>query len=228
MCGEEDHDVISLPIDQMRQAVQLTDEQSAALDDLANALAKAAQGIRAACPTDLASTAPGRLEAMQHRLEAIAAALNSVRPALEKFYGLLNDEGKARFGALADEQRRNSTEQAASASPASSCGATQPGVTEWPAAEIERRLHPSDAQRASLAALQDASNKASDMLKASCQAESALTPPARLATAASRVDTMLQAVKLVRSALDGFYATLSDEQKAQFEAIGRERARQRA
>jgi hypothetical protein len=34
---------------------------------------------------------------------------------------------------------------------------------------------------------------------------------------------MLQAVKPVRAALEGFYATLSDEQKAQFEAIGRQR-----
>jgi hypothetical protein len=31
---------------------------------------------------------------------------------------------------------------------------------------------------------------------------------------------MLQAVKLVRAALDDFYATLSDEQKFEFEAIG--------
>ena len=31
---------------------------------------------------------------------------------------------------------------------------------------------------------------------------------------------MRQAVKSVRAALDNFYATLSDEQKAQFEAIG--------
>jgi hypothetical protein len=31
---------------------------------------------------------------------------------------------------------------------------------------------------------------------------------------------MLQAIKSVRAALDDFYATLSDEQKAQFEAIG--------
>jgi hypothetical protein len=31
---------------------------------------------------------------------------------------------------------------------------------------------------------------------------------------------MLQAVKMVRSGLDGFYAALSDEQKARFEAIG--------
>jgi hypothetical protein len=31
---------------------------------------------------------------------------------------------------------------------------------------------------------------------------------------------MLQAVKLVRPALEDFYAPLSDEQKPQFEAIG--------
>jgi hypothetical protein len=35
---------------------------------------------------------------------------------------------------------------------------------------------------------------------------------------------MLQAVKQVRTALDDFYATLSDEQKAQFEAIGPQRS----
>ena len=35
---------------------------------------------------------------------------------------------------------------------------------------------------------------------------------------------MLQSVKLVRTALDDFYAMLSDEQKAQFEAIGPRRA----
>jgi hypothetical protein len=58
------------------------------------------------------------------------------------------------------------------------------------------------------------------MLKTACQPGEAITPPARLAAAGKRLDTMLQAVKTVRTALDAFYATLSDEQKAQFEAIG--------
>jgi hypothetical protein len=58
------------------------------------------------------------------------------------------------------------------------------------------------------------------MLSTSCRADEAVTPPARLAAVGKRLDTMLQAVKLVRASLDGFYATLSDEQKAQFEAIG--------
>ena len=41
-----------------------------------------------------------------------------------------------------------------------------------------------------------------------------------------RLDTMLQAVKTVRSALDDFYGQLSDEQKASFEAIGPQRTTQ--
>jgi hypothetical protein len=93
-------------------------------------------------------------------------------------------------------------------------------VTDWPTGEIEARLHPTDAQRASLVALTDASAKAADMLKASCQTDEAITPPARLEAVGKRLDTMLRAVKTVRAALDNFYGKLSDEQKAQFEAIG--------
>jgi hypothetical protein len=47
-----------------------------------------------------------------------------------------------------------------------------------------------------------------------------MTPIARLDAVATRLVTMLQAVKSVRTALDDFYTTLDDEQKAQFEAIG--------
>ena len=62
------------------------------------------------------------------------------------------------------------------------------------------------------------------MLNNACQPDDALTPPARLAAAAKRLDAMLEAVKQVRPALEDFYASLSDEQKAQFEAIGPRRA----
>jgi hypothetical protein len=36
---------------------------------------------------------------------------------------------------------------------------------------------------------------------------------------ANRLDTMLQAIQLVHGALDEVYASLSDEQKAQFNGI---------
>ena len=142
-----------------------------------------------------------------------------MQPPLEKFYDLLSDEQKARMTALANDQR----ESRAAAKPAGSgqaCGAAQPDVMEWPTAEIDRTVQPTEAQRASLVALQDASAKAAGMLKASCPTGNPLTPPARLAAVGQRLDTILQAVKTVRSALDDFYGMLTDEQKAKFEAIG--------
>jgi hypothetical protein len=62
------------------------------------------------------------------------------------------------------------------------------------------------------------------MLKASCPTTEPITPPARLEAIANRLHNMLQAVKSVRAALEDFYRKLSDEQKAQFEAIGPARA----
>ena len=220
MCGDDSPEVAGLPIDQIQQVIEPTEAQRAALDDLANASISAAQRIRAACPTQIALTAPGRLASMQQRIEAMISGAATVQPPLEKFYGLLTDEQKARLNAVAEDQRRISAAKNAKGSLVQSCGAAQSAAMQWPTGEIEARLHPTDTQRASLETLQDASAQAADMLKASCQPDDALTPPARLAAAAKRLDTMLQAVKLVGSALEDFYATLSDEQKAQFEAIG--------
>jgi LTXXQ motif family protein len=227
MCGEDSRDIAGLPIDQIQGAIQPNEAQRAALDDLANASVKAAQDIKTACPTQIALTAPSRLAAMQARIEAMIAATGAVQPPLENFYGLLNDEQKARLNALGQNQARDRRSNApaqnaqnANGSTAQSCVATQPGVTDWPAAEIEATLHPTEAQRAALAALQDASAKAADMLKSSCGADQALTPPARLTAIGRRLDVMLQAVKTVRASLDDFYGKLTDEQKAQFEAIG--------
>ena len=55
-----------------------------------------------------------------------------------------------------------------------------------------------DTQRAALQVVQDATAKAADMLKVTCQPDDVVTPPARLAALAKRLDIMLQAVKLVR------------------------------
>jgi len=223
LCGQDSHDIAGLPIDQFQQAIQPTDAQRAALDDLANASLKAAQNIKTACPTDIALTAPNRLAAMQQRIEAMIAAVGTVQPALEKFYGLLNDEQKARLAALANDQRQNQATAKTTGSLTQTCGPAQPGVTQWPTADIDQAVRPTEAQRASLVALQNATTKAADMLKASCLTDDPLTPPARLAAVGARLDAMLQAVKTVRSALNDFYGSLSDEQKLRFEAIGPQR-----
>jgi hypothetical protein len=231
MCGEDGRDIAGLPIDQIQKAISPNDTQRAALDDLANASVKAAQGIRAACPTQIALTSPARLAAMQARIEAMISAVGTVEPPLQTFYGLLDDDQKARLNALGQDQRKDQhqaeaarAKNAKNGSRAESCSATEPGVTAWPAADIDARVHPTDAQRASLAALQDATAKAADILKASCQTNEPITPPARLEAVGKRLDAMLQAVRGVRAPLDDFYGRLSDEQKAQFEAIGQSRS----
>ncbi len=226
MCGEDSHDIAGLPIDQFQQAIQPTEAQRAALDDLANASLNAAQDIKAACPTDIALTAPSRLAAMQQRIEAVITAVATVQPALEKFYGLLSDEQKARLTALGNDQNQTQAADKPVGLLAKSCGTAQPGMTEWPTAEIDQAVRPTEAQLASLTALQNASAKAADMLKAACLTDDPLTPPARLAAVGKRLDIMLQAVKTVYSALNDFYGSLSDEQKARFEAIGPQRTSQ--
>src|SRR5882762_2668044 len=103
MCGDDSRNIAGLPIDQIQIAVQPTEAQLAALDDLGNASITAAQNIRAACPAQIVLTAPGRLAAMQQRIEAMVSAVATVQPPLEKFYAQLNDEQKARFNALAED-----------------------------------------------------------------------------------------------------------------------------
>jgi hypothetical protein len=223
MCGQDKSDIAGLPLDQIQKAIQPNDAQRAALDDLAKASAKAAQDIKAACPSQIALTAPARLADMQTRIEAMIAAVATVQPPLRKFYDLLNDDQKTRLNALGRDQhqrRTAATKKNSGGSLAQSCGAEQ-AIAPWPTADIEAKIHPTEAQRASLAALQDATAKASDTLKAACPPnDDAITPTARLEAAGRRLDVLLQAVKSVRTALDDFYGSLSDEQKAQFEAIG--------
>ncbi len=103
---------------------------------------------------------------------------------------------------------------------AQNCGGLAPGVTDLPIDSIEQAVHPTDAQRAALAALKAASSQASDALKSSCSNEALLTPLGRLDTVQKRLDGMIQALTIVRGPLDNFYNSLSEEQRRQFAALG--------
>jgi hypothetical protein len=218
MCAEGSRDIAGLPIDQFQRTVQADDAQRAALDALANATLEAAQDIKTACAMEAAPTVPGRLAAMQTRIEAMIAAVATVRPPLESFYGLLSDEQKEQLIALGQKQNQRQS-RTGSLLLDQSCGSAPPGVAGWPTSDIEHAVHPTGAQRTSLAALQDAAAKTADMSKGSCPADTLLTPTARLAAIGTRLDTLLQAGRMVSGPLDDFYASLSDEQKAKLNAI---------
>ena len=223
LCGDDGREIAGLPINQIQQSIQPNEAQRAALDDLANAWIFSAQMIRASCLTQAAFTAPNRLAVMHQRIGAMIGAVLAVRQPLGKFHDLLEEEQEARLNALAEDRRRTSAASRTTEAPAQGCGAAQPAMLQWPADEIEVRLRPNDTQRAALKVLQDANARAVDILTAECQPKDAITPSARLDAVEVRLADMQQAVFLVSAALEGFYATLSDEQKAQFEAIGQKR-----
>jgi hypothetical protein len=99
-CGGEKAGLSNLAVERIEAALQPTDSQYASLERLDNAMTKSVDRLREACPTTTALTPVGRLEVMQQRLEAMIAASNAVRPALEDFYAALSDEQKAKFNRL--------------------------------------------------------------------------------------------------------------------------------
>nr|WP_249128148.1 Spy/CpxP family protein refolding chaperone [Bradyrhizobium lablabi] len=102
------------------------------------------------------------------------------------------------------------------------CGDPDKGITAWPLASITRAVRPTQEQRALLDDLKTAAAKAADVFKQSCDDNYAMTPPGRLRAMTSRIGATLQAVRIVRPALDKFYSSLNDEQQAHFNALGPE------
>jgi hypothetical protein len=104
-CGGSAKQIAGLPVDQIQQVLRPNDAQRAALDALNNATAQAAAVLNESCSlTDQPLTPPGRVAAMETRLSGMLKALNTVQPAMAKFYGSLTDEQRARFDRLAPRQ----------------------------------------------------------------------------------------------------------------------------
>ena len=217
MCGDDSREVAGWPIDRIAQSVSPTTEQGASLDKFANATIEAAQAIKAACPTNIVST--GRLDAMQKRIEGMAHGVDIVGPPLDRFYNTLTDEQKARLNAANEQERRDRGSLA-------NCGAVS-NATRWPGEQIEKAVRPDPGQQAKLDALKSAMDKAADDLRDACPSALPATPPARLRAISMRLNAMLQTVKNVRAALDDFYNSLSDEQRMQFNMIGRQQTARR-
>ena len=85
---------------------------------------------------------------------------------------------------------------------------------------IEEIVKPSGQQQSALEKLKQTSENAADELRASCPTRTAEAPVARLDEMYNRLGAMVQAVKNLRPTLATFYASLSDEQKAQLNIWG--------
>src|SRR5215831_503663 len=100
VCRDNAAQLTDWPIERISAVVEPTDAQRPALEELRAASAKAIDMLKSGCPKDLPSVPTGRLAAMESRLQVMFAAMQTVRPALERFYQSLSDEQKARFNAI--------------------------------------------------------------------------------------------------------------------------------
>jgi len=218
VCSDDAAQLTNWPIERIFEVVQPTDAQRPALDELRAANAKAIDMLKAACPKDLPSIPTGRLAAMESRLRVMLAAVQTVRPALERFYQSLSDEQKARFNAIASaddpdaaaKDQRDLTRW---------CDEKTPNLTDLPIDRIAQAVQPTPEQRAALDELEDASVEAGERLKTGCPTYQMLTPTGRVEAIEKRLEATLAAVKTVQPVLAKFYNSLSDEQKARFNSL---------
>jgi LTXXQ motif family protein len=223
LCTQPGSGITAWPFADIERKVGLNDEQKALLGDVRKSASDAAATFKASCPAEnqFPLTPPGRLQSMTARLQGTLDAVKIVRPSLEKFYASLSDEQKERFNALGPTRVANNAETtAALPQDAKSCADAKPGLANLPIEKIADVVKPTDAQQGGLKQLQDATAKAVSLLQAACPADTPITPPGRLAAMEKRLQAMIDAAKTVKPALDNFYASLSDEQKARFDRIG--------
>jgi hypothetical protein len=224
LCRQPGSGVTAWPFADIERKVGLKPEQRDLLGEIRKASQDAAATFKASCPPDDAFplTPPGRLDAMTARLEATLQTVQIVRPALENFYASLSDEQKERFNELGPKPSAANAEAREAAQAADSCRQPKPGLANLPIEKIEDVINPTDAQEAELNKLQDATSKAVEIMQAACPDETPLTPPGRLDAMEKRLQSMIDAAKTVKPALQSFYSSLSGEQKARFNRIGQQ------
>ena len=208
--------VTNLPIDQIRQTVHPTADQEAGLDDLRAASSQASEVIKSSCPASVPLTPVGRLDAAAQRVDATIKAIQVVRSRLERFYQALSDDQRRQFNAMND-----STERARSAgNMAAVCSQKGGSLIDLPVQRIEQVIQPTAQQQGAFDDLKKATQNASDKWQSSCPTAIPLLPVARLDAVETRLKAMADAIKSVRPALENFYASLNDEQKARFNMMG--------
>jgi hypothetical protein len=232
LCKQPGSGITAWPFAEIEQKVGLTDQQKPLLEDLKAAAKKAADDFAATCPAqnNFAATPPGRLEAITARLQATDDAVADVKPALDAFYNSLSDEQKERFNEIGPKQETataNSNSRATVGSGSSdrqACTDAKPGLTTLPMQQIEQSVKPTEAQQDEFKNLQNATGKAVEILQAACPNEVPLTPPGRLDAMDQRLKAMIEAANTVKPALNDFYGSLSNEQKARFNRLDRQTA----
>ncbi len=223
-CAEQAKGVTAWPLDRIAEAVQPNEDQKGLLENLRQAANDAAAKFKEACPDAVPMTPVSRLQTMILRLQATDEAIQTVKPALVAFTNSLSDEQKARFNEVGAQLGQPKQRSANSSRPEANCSGEKAGITNLAINRIEDMVRPNETQGAALDKLDAAMKKAVETLNTACPNAVAQTPVGRLDMMQKRVEAMIDAANVVRPALDEFYTSLNDEQKAKFNRLGRETA----
>lgn len=230
-CGSLAPGVAQFPVARLEKVIApSTPEQRAALKDLNAAIAQGAETMRQACPAEPPLTPPAKLDAVIARLTAMKTAIGDVREPLDRLYSLLSDDQQRRFdkALLASQPKGRKGKSPSNLDVAQLCNDRGPAFTELPAQQIEKVVNLDDPQQSKLDALKAASTKAADTAKAGCISTIPSTVGGRLDATEKRVDALITAANDLKPAVDDFYSSLSDEQKARFNSMGQAGAQQSA
>ena len=96
-CAVQAAEFENWPFDSINETVGPDEAQRNALTGLRNAANQAAQQLATGCPQDVPAAPAARLEAVEQGIDATLKAFDVIEPALQAFYGALNDEQKARL-----------------------------------------------------------------------------------------------------------------------------------
>jgi hypothetical protein len=88
------------PVPILKQALQPTAAQEAALDDLERAFNRAASELNADCYDDVPRMPSARLQLIEGRLDTTWVAVQTIQVAVAQFQKQLSDQQRARFNAL--------------------------------------------------------------------------------------------------------------------------------
>jgi hypothetical protein len=214
-----------LPMDRIEKAVEPTESQRVAFEELSTASAKAAAILNSACPSDAPLTPVGRIDALDKRLRAMDEAVDGLITPFSAFSKSLSDDQRRALGALGGPQSTKA--DPLQMSDVGGCADEGQQFTDVPVQQIEQSVKPDAQQQAALDKLKAVSAQAAEKLRSTCPTSVAASPEARMQEMDQRLHDTIVAVNDVRPALVAFYDSLNDEQKARFDTLPQEQAAQK-
>ena len=216
------------PLESVAQIARVEDTQRNALAQTQAAADNVAETLASSCPSDSPASLSDKFDLIDQVLEVLVAGLDRLRPSIEAFYGALDDEQKARLVALymsqasvqkSEQNRRPAQKYPLTVRQDATCQQWAGSLRTWPMRQIESGMSLSDEQKAALYTLSGSIYRAAAVLTASCPTESSFTPLGQLDAKRARIETLRQAISVVRPDAARLTNALSGEQKARLVAI---------